>query len=71
MSNKHCIACGKSVLTWAEQRRQFAIAIQRVKLDKAKQVMTRCGKCLTKMVGPRKFHTAAPLKEDRGSDLEH
>jgi hypothetical protein len=43
-----CQDCGYRI-TWAEQRRQYARAIQRygVSSEAAKKLMPRCEKCLT------------------------
>jgi hypothetical protein len=49
MTGNPCRGCGYRI-TWAEQRRQYARAIQRygVTPEAAKELMPRCGKCLTR-----------------------
>jgi hypothetical protein len=49
-----CVSCNGR-LTWSEQRRQFAIAIKVFGLtpEEAKQIMPRCGKCLTELMRER------------------
>jgi hypothetical protein len=50
-----CLQCNYA-MTWAEQRRQFAIAIRRYGLspEGAGQIMPRCQKCTSDLLGPRK-----------------
>jgi hypothetical protein len=57
-----CLNCDFPI-TWDEQRRSYARAIQRYGLspEEAKRIMPRCGKCLTELLNPgRRRGVAAP-----------
>jgi hypothetical protein len=55
MTTITCKACTVTMLTWSEQKRQFARCIQKYGLtkDEAAKLMPRCQKCVTEVLGKR------------------
>jgi hypothetical protein len=72
-----CLGCGFR-LTWSEQRRQFARAIQKYgqTAEEAKKIMPRCGACLTDLLSPHKkrkrelFEQRRALMDRRHAEMD-